>query len=1485
MKNKKENKKENNKSKKGSIRHLFSLSLLSLFTIATSGGIAYFAMDKITYSNKNNNFNDYEIPNIDSNDDNTDNGFSKTINSLLQAKEITDGDIKIEIKPKNTDTITFSLSNLDLDMSKLNTTIINLSTDLNVKYNGIDQSLNMRIENNEDCFVSIDNLSYTQNNKKANFLFSAPQTLSDVISILRELGILIPDSTSSISSAINLTSMMSDMQSYLDKLTVSEEKTLIDDNVQFDISLDGGLEIDNVKIENISLSLIAEKTTLVKDGEEISTYKLVGLKTNSTDGISIFSRNDSSKEYEKLIDITLDGTLNVNDVSGYQTISDNQRSEYSSITDANSSILSTVTKLIGHSTDLGIEVDVDKTVTDSAGSDLSSSSFLVSGLMQAKVNTGDFKNGIYSLSLNHLSDSNSDEELNSLYAYHSGDNTYLKFNELIKAKVSNTTVSDLFSLISEGTGKKAIEVISSQLDSTLGNLDINSLKDGDYSSIQGLLDSSDTFIDFEDDVLHIGIDGKYLGITDNRIDINIGIDNTSNQIRAITVSGLTFTSTDDDLKTSKITAKVIMTVKKSTDFIVPNDGEYSDYKGTVPLFDEICSIIGEKKFFANYSLTFNDKINDGSNSYSLMSANGSISADLSKVSNKKLLDGISDGTYSFSMHANSSNGSYSHNLDMKYVEKNLYFGYDTINSTDNSTLPIFRNYISDAQLGEMNDILNSKTDSNVSSVLSSSSDILDTLGCNEDFKSDIEKIKKGSLKGLESFVSINTSDDENGNHLFNLKVDTEKIFSTDSILGKNIGAIILTLKFDNVENKLEFKDISISTVISSDQDFSFSLSFADYEDISVNKEDYIEITDASKLTSAFYNIPSYISKYGIKVDASYKKNAEYAENGTTLISSSKEVIISGGAHYDFTSSPIVEGDLKISHPYVGFENASIVNKQADQNIKFNYQKIEDENGVTDGQFIADYNDNMHIVMHDSSVSDIVSISSTMSETNLLNRLLQGGEQIASSMPIKDVISLKAPSLLLEYPYINNVDFDSTNNQIVLSVDRRLFNLSSEGKLLKVTITYDDGLDPTLTGVMISLDDNSLSLSAKISLVSYDSLSFSSVTEYNDVNKNMFVSLDGFSSLLKMMMNTTEFNYYHTSGYINLDLSLFNGKTQTPINLDAYSFDLNITLDLFVKDEAVYAYVSVAIGDYEFNENGYYFTEYAFKDDYVYINNTSTNAYLEDGVMYNNISSQAMKVTEREFKSNIIYYLISLGLNIDSRPMGKTIMANIYQSLNTETENSGDSDTLSDLTKDLDISLSDDFSSLLQAGALYNENKKQFAFNLDLNSLLSIKLGDTSLLSFSKSYLKLYHQTHIYDDGSTFTPLYAIQLSSNVSVLSGLLKVSFRAQFTSSANSGDLLYLDQNESSDVEVLKGKMKRFYTLTDYIDSNVASGNEFSLDEISLLHYQVFDFTSMELTDFYNDYSFSYSGSLLNASISTKDEDALASYLSSNEGILIYR
>jgi len=1516
------------------IKHFSLMGLISVVTMATTGSIVYYTSDQIQKSNQNNNSTSYEVPDIDNNNTNTptETNFSKAINALATSKELKSSSFGVQLTPYNQsamDPIKLNLNNLDVDLANISSSEVNLATDLNVQYRGLDQTLNLRVEELQYAFV--------QYGGKAMRLF-APQTLSDVMDLLKTVGILVPNEASS-TSDVKISDILSQAKDYLSLISTSES-TDESGNYVFTIQLKDNqpLVVKNIRLSNVNLKIVTD-----------TAFSSFTISTTSSDGIVIEEADSKATgdttTYTKKLALTLNGTLTSNaSASTYTKLTD--KSQYTDITDATGSIFETVTKVF-NTKKANVKLGIDLAKVDSA-TDTTSPWYTIDGTMYADASgiAKDFSKGKYGLVLDHMDPNakktitNSDgttseetysQELNSLMAYYDGssETSYLRFNNLVKGKMANSSLSSLMDYISKGTGKQAIAVISNELSTTLGNVDFDKVKEGDYSSLNGIpvaldYDSSKTsFV--------LKADGSCFGLTGGPITISLKVSTSlsDSKITSLSVSGLRYQGIDFKISLTPVYAEDKGFEEISTFASSQNLSEgYSDYKGIVPLFETLGDLVSERKFLANYSLTYKDRIGKAktsSSTYSTIAASGQIGADLSSLGETKIKDGYQNGEYYLSFNESTSTSALSRDLEMFYKgstdSHNLYLSYGRTKTNDDKTSNtsyIFRNYIEQAQLGEMKNILNEKSSSSVSSSFDSMDDVLSVLKASDDFKNCMEKIKQGNLTGLEDFLTI-SADDSTGSdgtvsgNTIQVVLNVNKFFREDSLLANKISSITLTLNSSYKDSSLFFKNIQVATTLDADQDMVFSLSFEDYPNNLLSDYDvtgFTKIADATEIFSAFYHLGTDLKKYSIQVSGQYQGTSkEEGKEGT-------KVSLEGKGSWDLTNSdaPLVGGYLTLKHPYVAFSGVKASSSEVEQTIHFKYQNEFDENGkATNGQFTADYN-KMHLLMHSSSVSDIAKTVSSASKTNVLLDLLNGGEEVSSSLPIMEAIQQHSPSLLLNYPLINSVTFDEANDTITIVADKALFGIEDEGNVVTMVVKYtpsssstssDSDGNATTTTTPAKLDSIALDLGtfegvslakASIGFASYDEATAKqeSMLPYNEANKAKFLDLDSLPQLVKMGVDTTENNYFHLSGALRLDFSLFADKdTWQEIGLDSYCFDVYSDMQFYIKDSKVYSYLSFNLGNKEINEAGYYSSEF-FLDPTtksVYVN-TVTN---KDG---STKQAKAYKTTEENLKNNLPYYAMSVILDLDDRPAGKTIAANVYDALAKKKEESSSSDSSSDtsttsedssnttttssLTDGLNISLSSDFSSLIGSTTLYDSEKQKFSLVASLNDFFSLtyKNSDTStqdpLLTFGATELDIYHQRekNVAEGETARTPFYALTLNTSVSVLGGVAKAKVSADFRMNGNDSDFGYFDSLDS--LKEAKGSsgdssMAHYFTFMEKYDALTKSDGKayssYTINSFTMKTKTFYDFTNYKLVEFATDYEVKDNGEYYSTTENSSD------------------
>ncbi|MFA6861109.1 MAG: hypothetical protein WCR56_01835 [Bacilli bacterium] len=1015
----------------------------------------------------------------------------------------------------------------------------------------------------------------------------------------------------------------------------------------------------------------------------------------------------------------LNATCNFLEESTYTKV---DTKKYQDLTNATSSILSTVAKIVGEKkTNVGIAISLNDGTND----------HVINGLMQADVSgvDNDLTKGKYALSLTHADKATDATVSDNINVTYSNETTYIQLDDLFKGKVQNTTLSNVFDSLSSATGNSSYKGVTDELTNVLGKCDLTTLLSGDYSVYKNFLSS---FTYTENTGFDMTLNAKAFGLGDYQIEIKVNLDETNKKITSIEVNNLKYQS---------LTLNIALSPDDFTSIASVTPDDYKNYSAIAPIFSTISNVISSKQVACKYALTYTS----GSDSYA---AGGTIAADLSAVTSFDALSTtIDNGNYQLSF--NTTVGNTTHALNMNYQNKSLYFGYD-----NGGTNAVFKNSLTDTSIGKMADVIKKETSTGDESLTSMDS-ILDSMIKSTSFKTAISQLKQGYVSGISGFLSID-KDNKDANKLI-VSVDVPKILEGTSYASK-IGAITLTVNTDDKS----ISSIAVTSAINGTNSISFTLSFLDYVKTSYTLTSdqiaaYTPINYASELLQSFYNLQGDYTKFGIGVNASLTKD------DSTIVSTT------GAAAIDITDtkSPVVYGNLALNTP-----SLSDSSKLAKQNIDFSYQNDTD----LDGQFIAEYNDTMHIMMHSSTVSDIYSQVETAKadQQNLLYKYLNNLNSVSNSMPISDAITNKNYSTLLAEPYIQKIDIADT--YISLTVDGRLLNSEdTTGSTDTIKVTYDN-VNCHITGLSLDATYKGMNIKANITKKTYEEVTAPTMTAYTSETKDSFIDMDSFSTLVACGLDTTENNFFDLEGNVNV-----NAVALKYLNLSLIS--TYVTAKVYIGDQNVSVYLSFNNGNKALTDSGFYCTEFFIQDDSIYVCQTKNKG--TTGTT-DKITSEVYKTTATNISSNIVYYALDYVLDIGDLNFGKVALANVYKAMSTSSSSSSSSSS--------SVTVSDDFSKLITSAKL-NKDKQIFGLDIDLGSILS--LG--SDITFNNTNITLGYVT--YTNDKDYTPFYAVQLSTSINAYNALT-ASVSTRFTLK----QLAHVTSDEAK-----ASQMSRYYNFID--------------------------------------------------------------------------
>ncbi len=1325
--------------------YALSLSLLvsCASNAANNGGLNAISQNE---NESGDNSSDIINPSMPEDSAEGQNSFSEMTQSLLSMGGLYFNDLKVTITPKASSAIVLNFTDLNLDLTDSNSLDFSFSSSLNVQYEEISENLNINFEKDGYLYVSLpDKASYSN----SAFSLSAPDTLDDFIKVFKLAGLNIP-STSSLD--FDVTTLISDVKNSLSM----SSSTSNDGGYVYTLAVTSFSLTDSITVPSFSLTITSD-----------ANNQLSGITTVSPIVVS-----DTS--------IGVAGSCKTLAASTYVKA---DASKYSDLTHASESVLSTVISILDKKkTDVGINIALtapngtSSTFTGSLKADVSSVS-------------KDLTHGSYYLSLDHqaYSGSSVSDSLAVTYTYPTA---YISLNDdQFKGKVSDTNLKDLFSYITSATGSDTSEGFADELATILGDCDFSSLLKGDYSGFDNLITDfsyvADQSFTITLSALAFGLGDSTLAKDDSKNLITISADFNDDKTSA------SYGLTDINIKNLYFKKYLISSLSLTPSAFtsindLSADTSYKDYGGSMPIFKTISDIVKNKQLSAAYDLSYTDS----SNSYTYK-INGNLDADLTNITSFSALnsDSLKGGKYHVSLDTTVAKNSESceNFVDAYYQDSNIYLGYNNGLNLGNT---VFKNYISNTSVDNLTTIVKNNSTDSSSDSLSAMDKIINAIKDSDPLKSDLDLLKSGYLSSFKTILSIDKNNTDTSKIVIYLDVPAV-LANTD--YANKVGGITLTLNADDDS----LASITVSSYIDKEANaLSFTLTLADTFNSSAfaTKTGYTEITSAGSLLQGFYNLPNFTTdKYGIGIDASltYPDSDDSTKTKNLGIKASAAV---DGSTYDSTSTdtinlPTCYGTMVLNAP-----NMNSGGDNVDHTVEFNY-----DNSIS--EFTAEYNNNMHLIMHKNKIEQVYSsLKGVTDDQNLLYRYLKALNSATSGIPLQDCINNHDVSQLLYYPFIKKVELNDTS--VVLTIDSRMINGDNDvgnnddsTRTDIITVNFTNGDTPTITSATIDayLTDKSTDskevtsystkhITATISLEAFDSVSKPTMTEYSTDTKNQFVDMDNFATLVDCLLDTTETNYFHITGSFKFNIKVLSFITLTDktINIDAR---------IYVADEHAYAYLL-------FNNNDSIYVEIFISEKEVLMARTKGS------------STEYFKTTQENVLDNVAYYIFTYIIDIDSmRFGGKKAAANIYNGVNSSGSSSA--------------TISNDLSQVINSATL-----KGNSFDLDINLANLITVSGISFPSSTKVHVGYT------DNGNGYTPLTSLTIESTSLSAYSVVDISFSLY----AALDDLKSSPANVSSDTVLSSSDyMKRY---NDFVTQFKSDYGEFN-DTSKIPYYEITGYT----------------------------------------------
>lgn len=1364
------------------MKRIVIYSLVGLLAASLSGATTY----ALAYNQSNNNnlnqntssessSTDYGPSYYDPDAGKVPTGFAGLIYNLTSKGDMAINDLTVSlngnIDGKATDTLTLGFSDGNVDYN--DTSALKLKSALSVKYgtasNYLSTGFNVDYESGDYAYFSfVDGAKAEQ-----KLMMKAPSTLGGITTLLNGI-ISTPDfDTDGLLS--DLMGVLPSFTSALDTDAINNTmQTLADGSFRFTINF-GNIDIpigeDTVSLTNFNVILGCDSNYY---------FNYVGLPEGNTLGISYASGESTTS-----INLGLEGSFTqVTAASGNSStfvgMTDEEKSAYTDI----SSVYTTANSLCEVIADIAnkkvdgednpnyrkftsaLSIKADYPVEDATDLDLTGS---LSADLSKITNKDDFEMGAFELNLTKKYDNPNKASSKGTVLFKDG-TSYLKLNDTIKGKVSNTSLENIISLAGSMTTEPTKEEVIAQQGASVLSLSalIAQAKDNPYiigryvpSSLVSGFEYSKTYIGF-------GLNGKALGMDDEvmSIKINTSEDGTfrSFSIENISVGGVVISLELD------LSAGYAFTLD-------PTSVEFDDYSGVSSLFNSV------NKFYK----LFTDSENSDSNAFKVnYQMNLASSTNGTNYQVKGAIEGDTTGL-DLADKDNTDYGKYHISSSLIDTKRNTTSGIDAYYQDKaiylESNHGVIKNSLTDTCTAELVDLVNSKSGVSTSSLdkttttssMQSAMDKVTDLFGDGAFLKDLYSMMAGDFNSLSNYFTVANGTDVEGNKTADkviITLNLKAITADSSSLAdycKDISS--LAIEFDNQNDYLSAISLTglkytKDGVLSDDSDnyaatADMTLSFDNTDSLTytpLTSEKTSQFVAADNAIDAFINLPSDNEKFGLNLTASLGATSMsgFANVDRTLTNAAEQ------------STPAAKGNLTVLEPLKD-------NKTQTHSINFSYQSSgthmsSSYMGYTpeEGMSVADYNGNMHLRLSNSSIFEIVDAVSNVSDTNLLNpsQLLAHytttTSEVVNGLSITDIIANKDYLHLLDN-YILAAQVNSSD--IVLKLNPMLFNGTDDSaNPYTLTIGYEntaaEGADAhySVTGATLEAKLGDSTMSIVISRDAYATKASPEVMAYTEANEGEFIDLDNLPTFVKMGLNTTEQSYFYLTGALLVNVTILSGKA---VDLNAY-----FMAKVKVEDKKTKAYIYVLA--YNKNNNssastdptteGFYATEFFVDEDMAYVCQTHTEI-VKSGFLNltktKTVFSQNFKVTREELigdTNRMVYYILDFILNVKEASFGELIDCEVFSNI-------GSSST---------AVVNHDYSQYIDS-AVYDANNCKYTLQLNLGDM--VDLGSTLKLqtvgitvNHTSGGTNLLSEVHIGDVDSN-------QTCNVISIASGLVKAS------------------------------------------------------------------------------------------------------------------
>jgi hypothetical protein len=1382
-------------------------TLVSFLSLGIGGTGAYLVHDivdpvkpNIPQENGGDGTSDIFVPEESVDEEPT---FSKLATKLVNTQQIIAPSFNFTLSQTGVSDIKLSLTDFDMDLSDLlsskNVADLKLKTKINVQYQNINENIDAVFENST-AYLTYEN---------KNFAFNAPQTIAGVLPLLTAVGVEVPDIGSTIGGIfenVNIEDL------------VGKAMDLGNNALQTPTSYgyDYTLNLTDILNElNLPVTIANPIVILSSDNDN----NLIGIKTGA-DGIEINST------YRVSFDSF---GINLNASSLYEGLSDAQKKLYQDMTETTSNLCTTVAKLVDKK---NFKADYAIQFRDETNN-IHQQEFV--GTLKGDLSTveRDLSKGTYQIDLKHYVNQRLS---NDVYALYRDNNIYLQLNNLLKGKMSNQTLADLFTRISNEMNANGSNINLNQttdiVDIILSKIDLDKIRQGDLNAIKEHVRS----FDFLANGVQIIINANLFGLGDYDLTIKL-LDVTTDISNGfyIELLNLHYQSYIFDFS-----ATVNPEEKISLDKAKEELNTFKDYQGIVPLFDTVSKLIHEKRFNTKYNINIADEKGQ------ILAGSGELSADMTQFDVTS--ENKNYGAYKLTFDTNLSG--VDHNIVANYQQNILYFSLDQF----------MHQKISNQGMASVYEVLNQiLSDQGISSSLDGVNDLLTYFQSTAFIDHLFGKMSEDySLTHLEEIVKIDKNN-QDPNKLF-LELNLPYILAETSLKDK---VKSVALELDTNADALTGLTIRGLSYQNYNVDFALSLndSFSDFKLTPEQEALYYEMSNVSQIIKGFYDLPTDFKTFGLELDGSVYQQDNLTQTENELLA------LTGDCQVDnsIQGAPTLGGTLHLYQPKDGKANVVPMNGNTGENTTTDpYANYTDHrilfeyNGdYNNGQTIAEFTSldeqvsdpaTMHLLLKNRDIFSIYDrvVSVGNNPNNLLYQYLKNyfntAKAISTGMPIIDAFVNKDLSILTNE---NIKEIRITDKTLYLEFSSHLLDENDHsGRSEKLTFRFDE--NNKLAEVTADGHISAFHIQATIKLSAYDSTKLPTIMPYNDETKANFVDSKGFDLLTQCLITTTEHHFFDLSGHLKLDMAL---DFLPSLKLSTLQTFFNCYV--YIQDQQTIAYLSFnskAIDADYWKNNGFYGVEFFVLEDKAYSIRTRTYERKEESwfnqIKYSESVAEIRKLSQKELLNNIIYYILSYVFNIESMStigisVGNIILGNVYGAINDSTGGNGTESSANTVT------MSRNYSSILQS-ATYDETNRTMTMTACLGKLISMK---DNLVEFDPNGKAGLTASIVYDENHELKKL---NINMNIKAVSLIaVNISFE------------LNRNINLPADDDAMKAqKMQRFDRVIDQLqqDERIQKLEEYVISNITATPHGTYKYNGITIVD-------NYDVAVLTVSASSKD------------------